>query len=66
MTDYDTLSFITTIIGLVISAIMLGFHIGNKDKNNRHQFIPALLVTILSLLILERTPSIDRSLLSVC
>ena len=33
MTDYETLSLITTIIGLVISAITLGFHIGNKDKN---------------------------------
>ena len=36
MTDYETFSLITTIIGLVISAITLGFHIGNKDKNNRH------------------------------
>ena len=36
MTDYETFSLITTIIGLVISAIMLGIHIGNKDKNNRH------------------------------
>ena len=36
MTDYETLSLITTIIGLVISAIKLGIHIGNKDKNNRH------------------------------
>ena len=36
MTDYETLSLITTNIGLVISAITLGIHIGNKDKNNRH------------------------------
>ena len=36
MTDYETLSLITTIISLVISAITLGIHIGNKDKNNRH------------------------------
>ena len=36
MTDYETFSLITTIIGLVISAILLGIHIGNKDKNNRH------------------------------
>ena len=36
MTDYETLSLITTIIGLVISAISLGIHIGNKEKNNRH------------------------------
>ena len=33
MTDYETLSLITTIIGLVISAISLGIHIGNKEKN---------------------------------
>ena len=33
MTDYETFSLITTIIGLVISAITLGIHIGNKDKN---------------------------------
>ena len=66
MTDYETLSLIISIVGLVISAISLGFHIGNKDKNNRHLFYTILLVTILSLINLERTPSIDRSLLSVC
>ena len=36
MTDYETLSLIILIISLVISAITLGFHIGSKDKNNRH------------------------------
>ena len=36
MTDYETISLVILIISLVISAIMLGFHIGNKDKNNRH------------------------------
>ena len=36
MTDYETFSLVVLIIGLVISAITLGFHIGNKDKNNRH------------------------------
>ena len=36
MTDYETLSLIISIVGLVISAISLGIHIGNKDKNNRH------------------------------
>ena len=36
MTDYETISLVILIISLVISAITLGFHIGNKDKNNRH------------------------------
>ena len=36
MTDYETISLVILIIGLVISAIKLGIHIGNKDKNNRH------------------------------
>ena len=36
MTDYETICLVILIIGLVISAIALGFHIGNKDKNNRH------------------------------
>ena len=36
MSDYETLSLIILIIGLVISAITLGITIGNKDKNNRH------------------------------
>ena len=36
MTDYETLSLVILIIGLVISAATFGFHIGNKDKNNRH------------------------------
>ena len=34
--DYETLSLIILLIGLVISAITLGITIGNKDKNNRH------------------------------
>ena len=46
MTDYETLSLIISIVSLVISAISLGFHIGNKDKNNRHLFYTILLVTI--------------------
>ena len=36
MSDYETFSLVILIIGLVISAITLGFAIGNKDKNNRH------------------------------
>ena len=36
MSDYETLSIVILIIGLVISAIMLGINIANKDKNNRH------------------------------
>ena len=36
MSDYETLSLIILLIGLVISAIKLGITIGNKDKNNRH------------------------------
>ena len=36
MSDYETFSLIILLIGLVISAITLGFAIGNKDKNNRH------------------------------
>ena len=36
MNDYETISLVVLIIGLVISAITLGITIGNKDKNNRH------------------------------
>ena len=37
MTDYETLSVVVLIIGLVISAVSLGITIGKKDKkNNRH------------------------------
>ena len=36
MTDYETISLVILIISLVISAITLGIHIGNKEKNNRH------------------------------
>lgn len=37
MTDYETLSLVVLIIGLVISAVSLGITIGKKDKkNNRH------------------------------
>ncbi len=36
MTDYETLSLVVLIIGLVISAVSLGIIIGKKDKNNRH------------------------------
>ena len=36
MTDYETLSLVVLIIGLVISAVLLGITIGKKDKNNRH------------------------------
>lgn len=36
MSDYETISLVVLIIGLVISAITLGITIGNKDKNNRH------------------------------
>ena len=36
MSDYETLSLLILLIGLVISAITLGITIGNKDKNNRH------------------------------
>ena len=36
MSDYETLSIVILIIGLVISAITLGITIGKKDKNNRH------------------------------
>ena len=36
MSDYETLSLIILLIGLVISAITLGITIGKKDKNNRH------------------------------
>ena len=32
MSDYETLSIVILIIGLVISAITLGFAIGNKEK----------------------------------
>ena len=39
MSDYETLSLIILLIGLVISAITLGITIGKKDKNNRHQFL---------------------------
>ena len=36
MSDYETISLVVLIIGLVISAITLGITIGKKDKNNRH------------------------------
>ena len=36
MSDYETISLVIMIIGLVISAITLGITIGKKDKNNRH------------------------------
>ena len=36
MSDYETLSLVILLIGLVISAITLGITIGKKDKNNRH------------------------------
>lgn len=37
MTDYETLSLVVLIIGLVNSAVSLGITIGKKDKkNNRH------------------------------
>ena len=36
MSDYETISLVVMIIGLVISAISLGITIGKKDKNNRH------------------------------
>ena len=37
MTDYETLSLVVLIRGLVISAVSLGITIGKKDKkNNRH------------------------------
>ena len=36
MSDYETLSIVILIIGLVISAITLGIIIGKRDKNNRH------------------------------
>ena len=36
MSDYETLSIVILIIGLVISAITLGIMIGKRDKNNRH------------------------------
>ena len=36
MTDYETLSLVVLIIGLVISAVSLGITSGKKDKNNRH------------------------------
>ena len=36
MSDYETISIVILIIGLVISAITLGITIGQKDKNNRH------------------------------
>ena len=36
MSDYETLSLIILLIGLVISAITLGITIVKKDKNNRH------------------------------
>ena len=36
MSDYETLSLIILLIGLVISAITLGITIGKRDKNNRH------------------------------
>ena len=36
MSDYETISIVILIIGLVISAISLEITIGKKDKNNRH------------------------------
>ena len=36
MSDYETISLVVLIIGLVISAISLGITIGKKHKNNRH------------------------------
>ena len=36
MSDYETISLVVLIIGLVFSAITLGITIGKKDKNNRH------------------------------
>ena len=36
MSDYETISIVILIIGLVISAISLRITIGKKDKNNRH------------------------------
>ena len=36
MSDYENISLVVLIIGLVISAITLGITIGKKDKNNRH------------------------------
>ena len=36
MSDYETLSLIILLIGLVISALSLGITIGKRDKNNRH------------------------------
>ena len=36
MSDYETISIVILIIGLVISAITLGITIGKRDKNNRH------------------------------
>ena len=36
MTDYETISLIISIVGLVISAITLGIRIVKRDKNNRH------------------------------
>ena len=36
MSDYETISIVILIIGLVISAISLGITIGKKDRNNRH------------------------------
>ena len=36
MSDYETISIVILIIGLIISAISLGITIGKKDKNNRH------------------------------
>ena len=32
MTNYETLSLVVLIIGLVISAVLLGITIGKKDK----------------------------------
>ena len=36
MSDYETLSIVIMIIGVVISAIMLGIAIEKKDRKNRH------------------------------
>ena len=36
MTDYETLSLVIMIIGLVVSTVMLGITIGSKKKDDRH------------------------------
>ena len=46
MSDYETLSLIILLIGLVISAITLGITIGKKIKIIATSSTPILLVTI--------------------